>query len=258
MAEGYDSNRLSLGKAGAKAFTVSFWVKVSIGGTYTSAVRTAGGEQSFVWEHTLAAATWTKVTKTIPALTTTLSSGQYTTSAMLLLSPINFGAQTSKNTTTLNAWHAGNYVFTANQVAMMDTVDATCHLTGLQCEEGPIATPFEHEPHMLTFAKCQRYYQKSYADATTPGTSVGSHLQAKVDDSTYNFFKIPPMVWFRAAPTVTVYSTTGASGKMRNLTAGTDIDESVGSYAGGILVHNTSAVTSGQNIALHYTANAEL
>ena len=94
LAEGYDSNRLKLGTAQAKYFTLSFWIKTSVGGTYTSAVRTATGEQSFVWEHTLSADTWTKVTKTIPPLTSALSSGQYTTSAMLLLSPINFGAQT--------------------------------------------------------------------------------------------------------------------------------------------------------------------
>jgi hypothetical protein len=155
--EGFNCNRLMLGTAQAKPFTLSFWVKTSVAGTYTSAVRTASAEYSFVWEHTLSADTWTKVTKTIPALTSTLSSPQYTTSSMLLLSPISFGAKTSYNTTTLNAWQAGNYVFTTNQVHWMGTSGATCHITGVQCEEGSIATPFEHEDISTTLQKCQRY-----------------------------------------------------------------------------------------------------
>ena len=132
------------------------------------------------------------------------------------------------------------------------------YLSQVQVEPGLVATPYQFQKPAEVLQQCQRYYQKSYAVGTDPGTSVGSYLQAKVDNSTYNFIKINFSPIFRATPTIVTYSTTGASGKLRNLSAGTDIDETVAGYAEGIIVHNASAVTSGQNIAFHYTADAEI
>jgi hypothetical protein len=172
--EGYNIAQLRLGRSDAKQFTLSFWVKSSLSGTYTSAVRTSTAEYSYVFEFSLTANTWTKITKTIPALTSTLSSLDETDGAGLLVSPINLGAQTSKSTATTNTWLSGNYVFTSNQVDWMGTAGATCHLTGVQLEVGETATPFEHRSYADELARCQRYL---YRTSGGPGaTNAPNHL----------------------------------------------------------------------------------
>ena len=42
----------------------------------------------------------------------------------------------------------------------------------VQLEEGSIATPFEQRPIGTELALCQRYYEKSYDQTTTPGTAT--------------------------------------------------------------------------------------
>jgi hypothetical protein len=39
-------------------------------------------------------------------------------------------------------------------------VDDGFHITGVQLETGPVATPFEFEPYEATLRKCQRYYTR--------------------------------------------------------------------------------------------------
>ena len=256
--EGWDCNRLMLGTAQAKPFTLSFWCKTSVGGTYTSAIRTASGEQSFVWEHTLAADTWTKVTKTILPLTSTLSSGQYTNSAMLLVSPINFGAQTSKNTTTLNAWQSGNYVFTSNQVHWMGNLNATFYMTGVQLEEGSVATPFEFLNYEEQFSTCQRYFEKTYAADTNPGTTTEDGAFQILQTSTALRYSFRYRVQKRAVPTVVFYSSSGgATGKVRNRSSGADETATIGDQG-----HNgfslSQTITANQQYAVHFTAVSEM
>ena len=50
-------------------------------------------------------------------------------------------------------------------------------ITGVQLEEGSVATPLEQRPMQTELALCQRYFQKSYSLTTTPGTvtDVGNY-----------------------------------------------------------------------------------
>ena len=158
--EGYNASHLRLGRADAKPITLSFWVKSSVAGTYTGAIRTTAAEYSYVFEYTLSANTWTKVEKTISALTgVTLSLLDETNGIALYVSPINFGAQTSKSTATTDTWLSGNYAFSSNQVDWMGTAGATCYITGVQLEIGEQTTPFEHRSYGDELARCQRYYE---------------------------------------------------------------------------------------------------
>jgi hypothetical protein len=43
-------------------------------------------------------------------------------------------------------------------------------ITGVQLEEGSVATPFEQRPMQTELALCQRYYEKSYLLGTAPGS----------------------------------------------------------------------------------------
>jgi len=238
--EGYSVSHLRLGRADAKQITLSFWVKSSVAGTYTGAIRTTSGEYSYVFEYTLSANTWTKVEKTISALTgVTLSLLDETNGIALFVSPINFGAQTSKSTATTDTWISGNYVFTSNQVDWMGTAGATCYITGIQLEVGEQATPFEHRSYGDELARCQRYYyQTTYrgaADTTLlSGTVASGTTAAQCGDSFPVTMRSAPAVGYSGSitaydgsqnNTVTAITANGSSttNATINVTAGTGL-----------------------------------
>ncbi|NNH19145.1 hypothetical protein HLB01_08875 [Bordetella trematum] len=110
---------------------------------------------------------------------------------------------------------------------------------------------------------CARHCNKTYGPADIPGAvtdagalqerSRGAESSAAVN-----------MVWrfpipMRATPTVTVFSTTGASGNLRNVTGGGDVPaiaDAVGQS--GATIINNAAVTSGAICRAHALATARL
>jgi len=264
--EGYNASHLRLGRADAKRITLSFWVKSSVAGTYTGAIRTTAAEYSYVFEYTLSANTWTKVEKTISALTgVTLSLLDETNGIALYVSPINFGAQTSKSTATTDTWLSGNYAFSSNQVDWMGTAGATCYITGVQLEVGEQATPFEHRSYGDELARCQRYYQKSYSDGDTGGTVTNNGaLWTNIirDASNQNYWDVRCYQVMRSSPTVLTYSTTsGVSGNYRNVTDSTTNASAVSNTSSsGFSIRPDSGTNQniGDVIAVHWVADAEL
>tara|TARA_R110000751_G_scaffold135471_1_gene238284 strand:- start:1059 stop:2315 length:1257 start_codon:yes stop_codon:yes gene_type:complete len=200
--EGLNIIDFNFGSASAKTYTMSFWVKASIAGTYTCANRTLGGGASCVFTYTIDSVnTWEKKTFTFPA-NTGFTTG--TDNGIGLICDFGFGPQTSKLTSTLGAWQSGNYLFNSGQVDLMATSGATFYITGVQLERGSVATPFEHRGYGTELALCQRYYQQ-----------YGPHGNTMVGDGvTYNSttahrwgFELP--VVMRVAPTGVLSGTCG-------------------------------------------------
>ncbi|WP_447988342.1 hypothetical protein [Achromobacter spanius] len=113
------------------------------------------------------------------------------------------------------------------------------------------------------FILCARHCNKTYGPADIPGAvtdagalqerSRGAESSAAVNMAWR--FPIP----MRATPTVTVFSTTGASGNLRNVTGGGDvaaIADAVGQS--GATIINNAAVTSGAICRAHALATARL
>jgi hypothetical protein len=205
--EGYNMSRLRLGRSTARPITVSFWVKSSVAGTYNTGLRTTNGETSFVKEITLSANTWTYITYTAPAQTATLSALNETNGLGLIVDVIGLGKQTSKTTSTLNAWHSGNYLFSSNQVAWMDNANATLFVTGLQVESGNSATEFEHRNIAEELSLCKRYYEEINPNKST------YYATGVVNSGGSSPTVFGPIVWEvekRANPAVTYAGTPGS------------------------------------------------
>ena len=126
---------------------------------------------------------------------------------------------------------------------------------------GTTALPFEREPIQQQLALCQRYYQKSYPQGSVPGASLSrnaitnvSRAADQLDRWTATF-----LVVMRAIPTIVVYSTTGASGNVRNLSAPADVTcGTSGIDDRGFVVNPTANTASGSIYAFQFTASAEL
>ena len=232
--EGYNIRQLRLGRSNAQPITVSFWVKSSVAGTYSTGMRTTSAQYSYVTEFTLLADTWTYVTYTAPALTNSLSSlNEESGGAGILLDLIVLGKQTGKSTSTLNAWQTGNYVSSTNQVAWMDSVNATLNVTGVQVEAGDTATPFEHRSFGEELAACQRYYQQD-ASLAIRGTNTAAPYRLPI------YFKGS----MRASPTIAI----SGSGVSNTTIYGSPTNEHFN-------ISNTDAT---RDMYLTYTASIEL
>ena len=132
-------------------------------------------------------------------------------------------------------------------------------ITGVQLETGSVATPYEFKPYDEDLRQCQRYYEKSYTQGVNPGTSTtASSIRFRAPSSSVEI-GVPFSVTKRAAPTVTLYSTTGASGNIRDLSTTTD-GAATGDTIGDswFFATKTTGGTAGNSYAFHYVAQIEL
>lgn len=153
--EGYNTTDFGFGTANAVTVTASFWIRSSVIGTYCFSLRQGSGARSFVSPFTISSAnTWQFVSVTIPGDT----SGTYDkTNGSSFIYEICVGASTLQTSTT-NAWQAGNFVSTSAQTNLLATNGATLYITGCQLEKGSQATSFDFRSIGAELALCQRYF----------------------------------------------------------------------------------------------------
>ena len=157
--EGFNVADFNFGNANAKEFTVSFWVKGSVTGTYGFCVMNAGFNRHYVTTYNINSAnTWEK--KTITLTADTSGTWDATTGVgVRIMFPIDTGPD--METTTTETWGTGDYRRTSSCVKLLQTSSATWQITGLQVELGSTATPFENRMYGTELALCQRYYYKT-------------------------------------------------------------------------------------------------
>jgi hypothetical protein len=200
VIEGHNIAQLRIGRSDAKPFTISFWARSSVSGTYSSGVATNSGDISFVTEFTLVANTWEYISYTVPAYTTSVPTNLNETNGNgLFFTVIGLASQTSKQTSTLDAWQSGNFAFSSNQTNFMSATTRTVHITGVQLEVGSQATPFEHRSYGDELARCQRYYATS-----------GIVLATGTPSRYHNQINLP--VTMRVQPTITAGGIDSGSG----------------------------------------------
>lgn len=196
-----------------RTFTLSFWVRAAVTGTYCVRFTNSGTDRSYVSEYTISSAnTWEFKTITVTA-SPTAGTWDYTNGVGLEVSWTLAAGSTYQ--TTADAWASGNYLATANQANLMATNANTFYLAAPKITPGPVASRWVALPYERELTRCQRYYEKSYPVDTSPGTTF-------TVSSTFGVYPAGPAtnlntnvsfkVTKRATPTVTQYDAAGTSG----------------------------------------------
>jgi hypothetical protein len=146
-------------------------------------------------------------------------------------------------------------------------------VTGVQLEVGNQASPFVPAgggSPQAELAMCQRYYQKSYAQATAPATNsqtsgivFAQGVVALANATALGWVKFP--VIMRTSPTVAPYSYTSSTVNTVSNGAGTDLAVNSGQATyigenGFAAINNSGGLITPSNggFVFHYIASAEL
>ena len=199
--EGSNIGHLNWGTSNAKTCTLSFYVKSSVAGQYYVNIFNGSANRIIVKGYTIDAAnTW--VRKIISVAGATSGSWSTSTGAGIYIGWMQ-GTGPDYIVSSTDTWGGSFDMVGANQVNLLATNGATWQLTGVQFEVGANnATPFEHEQHSVTLAKCQRYYFQE----TTTSTDSSGRLGVASGGSTVVFDHTLP-VQMRTKPSVSLTST---------------------------------------------------
>jgi hypothetical protein len=217
--EGYNLLDLNLGSSSGSPFTISFWVRSSLTGTFTFTVSASyGSNAGYATTYTINSAnTWEYKTITIPAT----SIGTWNrANALGMMLWWDLGTGSAYHGTT-NTWSSNYTLKVAGTQNVIGTNGATFYITGVQFEKGSAATAFENRHYQQELAVCQRYFYTTY----TQGVAVGSASQPNARTSYAFDASSLTRAWFvngafpvpmRTLPTTTIYDqSTGASGYVR-------------------------------------------
>jgi hypothetical protein len=256
--EGFNAADLAWGTASAQTITVSFWVRSSLTGTFGGSIRNGSYDRSYPFSFTISSAnTYEYKTVTIAGDTT----GTWATNNSIgLILAICMGAGSSLLATG-GAWAAGNFVGATGATSVVGTNGATLYITGVQLEKGSTATPFEFRSIGQELALCQRYFSKTFNQATAPAQNAGQDGALTASSSVTNV-SFCASWWYpvtmRAVPTVTTFAPDAASANWADQ-AGARPTASVtsnGQASAGL--RGSGSIAAGGYYTIQLTASAEL
>ena len=211
MIEGQDIVRLAQGTSDAKKFTVSFFVKASIAGTYCISLHSGASfssNRSHIKEYTISSAnTWEHKTLTVDG-DTSGTWAEDNTAGLSLAFTLGAGSNYQGSADT---WSNSDYFKTSNQTQLTETTNATWQVTGVQLEVGEQATPFEHRSYADELRRCQRYYE-------TSGITLVTNVAGVFPSGQWCVTK-------RAKPTITVTPAGGSGGVISPIYNGGNITD---------------------------------
>ena len=187
VVEGYDWRQIA-----HKPNVISFWTYTNRSGIYCVSLRNSGLNETFVQNYTISAVnTWARFAVTIPEATTS-GTWDYSSGSGLIVSWA-FGAGSTYQAGAGN-WTAANALVTTSQQNFLASAGNVFKITGIQLEEGTLATDLEFKHYVDELDRCQRYYWRGIP-------SSGFNMATYTANTVYSYpisFTVP----MRAAPTV--------------------------------------------------------
>ena len=154
--EGSDFEHLNFGTANAKTMTLSFYVKSNLTGTFGGVVKNSGDNRVYIFSYSISSAnTWERKSVTIAGDT----GGTWLVGNNTGLT-INWGLALGSNwVSSAGNWGTTDRHGVTGQQNLLSSTSNEWLLTGVQLEEGSVATSFEHKFIGQDLQDCQRYYQ---------------------------------------------------------------------------------------------------
>jgi hypothetical protein len=188
-SEGRDGQSLKFGTSSAEKFTVSFWTKASVAGTYS--LQIFGPARSALSSYTINSAnTWEYKTITFNGDT---SVALPNTSVAGFEVTWHLDAGPDDITSAYDWGNTAAFRAVTGQVNLMANTGNTWQVTGVQLEVGDTATPFEHRSYSDQLQSCKRFFEL---------TTLNDHIFSKYN-SAYAYGNISWEVEKRAVPTTT-------------------------------------------------------
>ena len=220
--EGQDITHLEYGTAQAKTATLSFYVKASETGIYSTAlvnIAPSGNiasnvNRSHIKTYTIDSAnTWEYKTLTFSGCPDG-TWGSSNSNGITIVFDLGSG---SNHQGAKDSWLTTSDTFAAGQVSLGDSNGGSWQMTGLQFELGS-GTDFEHRSYGEELALCERYYEVTQGGTTEYAETTGNYLVS-----------VPFRVKKRASPTLTVISADeNCASNVQVTDAGTNMDNKLG------------------------------
>jgi len=259
---------LKYGTSNAENLTLSFYAKaVNKTGTYCVHLQKNDSTSAYFYSEFSVTTSWQKFSISIPANSVVQSSGGAISNdngiGIIVMFFLMNGSST-QGTAAKDQWSTTNHRTSSNQVNFLDSTSNEFYITGVQLEAGTTASDFEFLPFDVQLDRCLRYFQKSYAYGTALGTSTENGAYTShffVGSSNQNYYTVFLQIPMRSSPSVVFYSTTGATGKYRNLSDGADQNATLSTSNDKLIRFRPSANTgvgNDERFGFQYTTDAEL
>jgi len=264
--EGSDVQDFLLGTANAITFTLSFWVRSSLTGTFGVGFSNSTDNRNYPSTYTINSAnTWEQKTITVSGDTTgSWSTG--TSAGLRIRWDIGSG---SSSEGTANVWTGGppGKWRTSACNRIIATSGATWDITGVQLEIGSTASSFEFRPISYELNRCQRQYEKTIRQSIAVADSAGTEGSLGCFVTTDGAAGDSAQMWNykvtkRVSPTITYFNPINTGSNWYNTTttvnSGASSSQAIGDN--GVLCANSQAAPDvvGNPVRIHAVADARL
>jgi len=171
--EGQDVQQLAKGTAGAKKFTVSFYVKGNGNATYMCEFFDRTNTR-LIHQQFSVTSSWSRVTLTFNNETSNGTINNDNSHEFDMQLWLHAGSDFTSGSYTANTWSGQTNANRAVGISsLFSSTDNFFKITGVQLEVGSVATDFEYLSFADELRRCERYYQEIYVGgmATMEGTN---------------------------------------------------------------------------------------